>query len=434
LTPMNGAGLTWPDGVPKGWSLLPFKRLVRIRDGQVDPKLPQISALPLYAPNHIECRTGRLLGLETAAEQGAISGKYPVKRGEIVYSKIRPALRKAMLAPQDGLCSADMYALRPICNNDAKFILYAMLSDGFSVAAELVSDRVAMPKVNRDTLADLLLPTAPVAVQKSVARYLDRKTAAVDALIGKKQKLAELLAENRAAVINQAVTKGLDPAVPMKDSGIAWIGAIPAHWDIAKLPRNWAVIDCKHRTPSYIDEGYPVLSTTEVKPGKVDLAKATRFISRNDYLDMTVGGRKPAPGEIIYSRNASLGAAAYIKTGVEFAMGQDVVLIRSLNQPPTDGLYLSYLLNSSIGMTQVQLFCVGSTFKRINVDQIRKLMVPVPPTEEQDLIARFIENETEQFFLKEDLLQSSIAVLQEYRQAIISAAVTGQLVIPEQGD
>jgi type I restriction enzyme S subunit len=108
--------------MPAGWSLLPFKRLARIRDGQVDPTLPSIATLPLFAPNHIESGTGRLLSIETAAEQGALSGKYPVRNGEIAYSKIRPALRKAVIAPCDGLSSADMHSLRPMQGMEPRFL------------------------------------------------------------------------------------------------------------------------------------------------------------------------------------------------------------------------------------------------------------------------------------------------------------------------
>lgn len=202
--------VTWPFEMPESWKLVPFKRLVRIRDGQVDPTLPAFADLPLYAPNFIESGTGKLLGIETAEAQGAISGKYPVQMGEILYSKIRPALRKATVAPQNGLCSADMYALRPLDSADTRFLFYSILSDGFSVSAELASDRVAMPKVNRDSLGDILLPTTDLAIQKKTADFLDRKTAAIDALIEKKRKLVELLQEYRQALITAAVTGQLE--------------------------------------------------------------------------------------------------------------------------------------------------------------------------------------------------------------------------------
>ncbi|MEN9353528.1 MAG: hypothetical protein RL318_853, partial [Fibrobacterota bacterium] len=105
------SGIEWLGEVPEHWDVVGFRRVVDIAGGQVDPENEQYSSMNLIAPNHIESGTGRLLGMETAAEQSAESGKYLCKAGDVIYSKIRPALRKACIAPEDCLCSADMYPL-----------------------------------------------------------------------------------------------------------------------------------------------------------------------------------------------------------------------------------------------------------------------------------------------------------------------------------
>jgi type I restriction enzyme S subunit len=107
------SGIDWLGDVPKHWEVRKFSREVRIAEGQVDPEIEPYASMALVAPNHIESRTGRLLARETAAEQGAMSGKYMCRKDEVVYSKIRPGLAKVALAPEDCLCSADMYPLRP---------------------------------------------------------------------------------------------------------------------------------------------------------------------------------------------------------------------------------------------------------------------------------------------------------------------------------
>ena len=106
-------GSTWYGNVPRDWNVDRFKRIATIRNGQVDPEDDRYKDLPLFAPNHIESGTGRLLAVESADAQGAESGKFLVERGEVVYSKIRPELRKVIVAPCEGLCSADMYPVRP---------------------------------------------------------------------------------------------------------------------------------------------------------------------------------------------------------------------------------------------------------------------------------------------------------------------------------
>jgi type I restriction enzyme S subunit len=139
-----------------------------------------------------------------------------------------------------------------------------------------------------------------------------------DALIEAKRRLIALLEEKRAVLISQVVTKGLDPDVPMKDSGIEWLGEIPAHWEAIELRRGWDVRDCKHRTAEYVfADGIPIVSTTEIKPGRLSLEN-TRLTTLEDFLDLTEGGRLPQCGDIIYSRNASLGSAAYVDTNEQF--------------------------------------------------------------------------------------------------------------------
>jgi type I restriction enzyme S subunit len=110
--PMKDSGIEWLGEVPAHWEVLKFQRCVFVAEGQVDPKEPRYSQMPLIAPNHIESGNGRLIVLETAEEQGAESGKYLCQAGDVVYSKIRPALRKVCIAPKDCLCSADMYPLK----------------------------------------------------------------------------------------------------------------------------------------------------------------------------------------------------------------------------------------------------------------------------------------------------------------------------------
>jgi len=283
--------------------------------------------------------------------------------------------------------------------------------------------------IKYEEFGELDLPVPKMRTQRAIANFLDRKTAAIDGLIEKKQRLLALLDEKRAALINQAVTKGLDPDVPMKDSGVPWIGEIPAHWCTMEMRRAWSVRDCKHRTPDYVDSGYPVVSTTEVKPGRLDLSTACRHVNGNDFLEMTSGDRLPARGDLIYSRNASLGAAAFVETSEPFTMGQDVVLIRSVDQ---NQLFLSYFLNHLPGRTQVELACIGSTFKRINVGQIRELVITVPPGREQDTIAVALDTICLDLKSTSRRIERQMLLLHEYRQALITAAVTGQIDIPEE--
>jgi type I restriction enzyme, S subunit len=140
----------------KNWS----KWICRIPSGQVDPKEDSWADLPLIAPNHIESGTGRLLLVETARDQAAESGKYTFPAGTVLYSKIRPALAKACIAPERGLCSADMYPIIPSSRLLPAYLLMQLLSETFTDWAVLESMRVAMPKINREALGAFRLLAA----------------------------------------------------------------------------------------------------------------------------------------------------------------------------------------------------------------------------------------------------------------------------------
>jgi type I restriction enzyme S subunit len=167
-------------------------------------------------------------------------------------------------------------------------------------------------------------------------------------------------------------------------------------------------------------------SIGEVQGLEVDLSEAKRTI-RAEFLELIEGGRRPRVGDIIYSRNATVGEAAFVATSEEFCMGQDVCLIRSERQ---NQRYLVFQLRSPSVMAQLDAMMVGATFKRINISQISELLICVPPPEEQDRIAGFCADVYSRSRNVVSTLLCQIAAIREYRQALISAAVTGKIDIP----
>lgn len=175
-----GFKLTKLGMIPNEWQVKKFKEVARIRNGQVDPKALQYAQMLLVAPNHIESNSGKLLSAETATEQGAISGKYGVVKGDIIYSKIRPYLNKVAIADQDCLCSADMYAIKTEKNIKAEYLKYQMLHSRFLNLVSRYSARTGIPKVNREdlNLIDIVVP--PLSEQKAIADCLGAWDKAID--------------------------------------------------------------------------------------------------------------------------------------------------------------------------------------------------------------------------------------------------------------
>lgn len=207
---MKDSGVEWLGEVPEHWDVLSFQRCVFIAEGQVDPEKSPYLEMLLLAPNHIESASGRLLYTETAEEQNAESGKYLCQKGDVVYSKIRPALRKVCIAPEVGLCSADMYPLRGHSGMSNQFLFWFLLSEPFSALAVLEADRVAMPKINRESLNSVQLPRPPFSEQVVIAASLELETARLDNLRSKTERSIALLKERRSALITAAVTGQID--------------------------------------------------------------------------------------------------------------------------------------------------------------------------------------------------------------------------------
>ncbi|WP_017232917.1 restriction endonuclease subunit S [Pandoraea sp. B-6] len=180
--------------IPVDWEVTPLLSAVRIASGQVDPRVEPYRSMVLVAPDHIESGTGKLIERRTAEAQGAISGKYLFNSGDIIYSKIRPYLRKATLANFQGLCSADMYPLTPSNGVDSKFVFPILLGERFSRFAETVSVRSGIPKINREELSEFSLALPSLPEQQAIATALsdvDTLISSLDKLIAKKRDLKQ---------------------------------------------------------------------------------------------------------------------------------------------------------------------------------------------------------------------------------------------------
>ncbi|HDC4684269.1 TPA: restriction endonuclease subunit S [Enterobacter cloacae] len=209
--PMKASGVEWLGKVPDHWKLIKFSHCVSIRSGQVDPRKLPYCDYWLIAPNHIVSGEGRIINLETAKDQGADSGKYLCRTGEVIYSKIRPALVKACLSPSDKvLCSADMYPMSSYNGLTNNFLLLYLLSDAFTRFAVNQADRVAMPKINRESLSDCKIPVPPIEEQEKIYLHVREALEKLDVLLQKSQLTIEFFQERRTALISAAVTGKID--------------------------------------------------------------------------------------------------------------------------------------------------------------------------------------------------------------------------------
>ncbi|MBI3376335.1 MAG: restriction endonuclease subunit S [Betaproteobacteria bacterium] len=267
----------------------------------------------------------------------------------------------------------------------------------------------------------VLVPSHPE--QAAIARFLDHADRRIRRYIRAKQTLNQLLEEQKQAIIHRAVTRGLDPNVRLKPSGVEWLGEVPEHWEVLPLRRRWTVTDCKHLTVPFLEDGVPLASVREVQSFNVDLTTSKRTTT-DWYETLVEGGRSPRRGDLIYCRNVSVGAAAFVDTDERFAMGQDVCLIRSERQ---NQRYLNYFLHGPAMDRQLAMLLVGSTFDRINVAEIKGLIVLVPPRVEQNAIAKHLDQELREIDRVIQDAARETSLLREYRTRLIADVVTGKL-------
>lgn len=306
---------------------------------------------------------------------------------------------------------------------DGRFVHHLMRSDCYvkGYTRLLTGIRPNSLQMSRDDLMEFPILRPPLREQVEIAAFLDHETAKIDALVEEQRRLIELLEEKRQTVISHAITKGLNPAVPMKPSGIEWLGDVPAHWRFGPLKRFAEVIDCKHHTVEFKDEGFPVVSIRELEGDTINLDDAKRTSEQEWHFLRE--GRVPRAGDLIFCRNASVGAVGAVRPGMEFCMGQDVCLIR----PAEPDGFAHYSLSSSITRSQIEALLIGATIRRLNVEAIRNLVVAQPSQSERLQIAAHLDEVSRE---TGDLIAEAnhaTDLLQERRSALISAAVTGKI-------
>lgn len=206
-TPIRQTNSEWYPNIPYNWNIEKFKYQASIKANLVHPE--DYTQHPQISPDSIEKNTGRLLGYMSVEESGIISDNHLFFKGQIIYSKIRPNLNKVIIAPFDGLCSADMYPIET--SNNVRYFQYLMLSNPFvSQVSVVIQDRVKMPKINQVELGEIFIVVPPISEQQEIADYLDEKTEKIDSLVEELEAQLKDLATYKQAVITEAVTGKVD--------------------------------------------------------------------------------------------------------------------------------------------------------------------------------------------------------------------------------
>ena len=312
---------------------------------------------------------------------------------------------------------------------DDGFVAYALSSPYFVERVVAHSVGVSYPAINASELTCLDIAFPPLLEQRAVAAFLDLETAKLDALVSRKERLIELLQEKRTALITRAVTRGLDSNTPMKDSGVEWLGEIPAHWEVKRLKElGMALIGLTYSPDDVVvgqNYGSLVLRASNISEGKIVLednvyvgcAVPEKLITREG--DILICSRSGSRGLI--GKNAIIDSDS---SGTTF--GAFMTVYRSLHND-----YLHYVFNSALFEFQSGMF-ITSTINQLTLGMLNGFRVPLPSDTEQRAIAEFLDRETAKLDGLIAKVREAIERLKELRTALISAAVTGQIDVREE--
>ena len=417
------SGISWLGHIPIEWELrrakFIFQRIQRVvrdndnivtafRDGQVTLRLNR-----------------RTDGFTNALQEIGYQG---VRKGDLLIHAMDGFAGAIGISDSDGKCSPVCSVCIPRTGLHIEPQYYGYLIRQLAVTGYITSlakgirERSTEFRYSEFSPLELALPT--IHEQRTIASFLDYETARIDQLIAKQQQLIELLEEKRQAVISHAVTKGLNPNAPMKDSGVEWLGQVPEHWGITRLKYECShIVDCLHSTPTYDDEGeYPAIRTADISLGIMNVATARR-VNISTYQERNIR-LKPMPDDIIYSREGErFGMAACVPPNANVCLGQRVMLFRADNT----ARFLMWALNSDFCYKQALQDVIGSTSPHINVETIKNFEMAWPPYNERIEIASFIDETTRKINNLTAFAEKKVKLLQERRTALISAAVTGKI-------
>jgi len=305
---------------------------------------------------------------------------------------------------------------------------YLLKCTPFIAALQSSTDSLRDGKsINYEQFSALSLPLSPVPEQNVIATFLDHETAKIDNLIEKQQQLIELLKEKRQAVISHAVTKGLNPDVPMKDSGVEWLRDVPKHWDVCAIKHivSTPITDGPHETPGFIDDGIPFISAEAISSGVIDFDKKRACISIKDHKRFSKKYSPQFNDIYMVKSGATTGITAIVETYDDFNIWSPLAVIRCNDY--SNPYFVINFMRSKPFQTAIELNWSYGTQQNIGMGVIGNLHIARPPVSEAIEIATHLRAKCSKFDELIDIAMMQISIMQERRTALISAAVTGKI-------
>jgi type I restriction enzyme S subunit len=431
----KASGVDWLGEVPEGWAV---KRLRFVAN--LNPSKSEIS--DLHRGTAVS-----FLPMESVGDDGVLAldkeksiaeletGYTYFREGDVTIAKITPCYENGKGALMLGLTNGigfgttELIVARPIASQiTGTYLHYLFISPDFRCIGEShMYGAGGQKRVPDAFVRNFATAIPPLAEQTAIAAFLDHETAKIDELVAEQERLIELLKEKRQAVISHAVTKGLNPDAPMKDSGIEWLGKVPEHWDVLPLKRivSAPITDGPHETPRFVEEGVPFVSAEAVSSGQIDFTKVRACITVEDNARYSKKYSPKLHDIYMVKSGATTGVTAMVEDRTDFNIWSPLAVIRC-NSGSVPHFVLNFMRSRHF-LEAVTLFWSFGTQQNIGMGVIENLACTVPSADEQLEITRYLDSELAKFGTLTTEANRVIDLLKERRTALISAAVTGQI-------
>lgn len=411
--------------LPSGWSTPPIYARFSVQLGKMlDEKQIKGNMLAPYLRNtDVQWDSINVANLPEMDFSEEDREKFSLRKGDILVCEGGEVGRTAIWNGELELCfyQKALHRLRPITQHDEPNFFRYFMHMAFTQNWFSQSTASTILHLPAEKLRNVRYPAPPVHVQKSIACFLDRETADIDALIAAKQRLLDLMAEKRRAIVAEAVMRGLNPTAPLRPSGIHWLGDIPAHWEVRRV----ATLFCQRD-----ERNEPDLPLLEVS---INAGVVVREFS-SDKIEGTAADfntyKVARQGDITFNKMRMWQGAVGVAP-VDGLVSPDYTVAWAKEELLPD--YAGQLLRTASFSAECGRNSQGITWDRLRLywDGFRDIFMPLPPLDEQQQIVQHIGTETAKIDRLRSATENSVALLKERRAALIAAAVTGQLEIPE---
>lgn len=390
--------------VPEGWS---HPAPLSIYASNATRKWNEVEALPYIGLEHIEQRTGQLLGV--GESQSVTSAKNLFEPGDVLFGKLRPNLRKYWKAGRRGICSTDILVLRSKQGLESSYLFAVVQSEPFLAFAENDAAGTKMPRTSWKRLETIKLSIPPLKEQHRIAEILS----SVDTSIQATQAVIEQAERVKRGLMEELLTGGLGSEAIER-------GEVPAGWELDELKECFSkVIDYRGKAPPKAASGIPLITAKNIRKGFLSF-KADEYIDEEQYEDWMVRGL-PQAGDVMFTTEAPLGNVAQFPSEGVYALGQRVITLRCNERLKSS--YLFYLLQSKFMEAEIQSRATGSTAKGIKSKEFQKIKVPFPNTAEQLRIAQILSSFDASIAKQKNILEQHV----QTKRGLMDDLLTGKV-------